>query len=43
MGDLEKFPYHAAPGLSVSPDGQYLLYVQLDDARTSLMLAENFH
>ena len=43
MGDMEKPPYQAAPGLSVSPDGEYLLYVQLDDARTSLMLAENFH
>lgn len=42
MGDMEKNPYQAAPGLSVSPDGEYLLYVQLDDARTNLMLAENF-
>jgi Tol biopolymer transport system component/DNA-binding winged helix-turn-helix (wHTH) protein len=43
MGNMEKSPYQAAPGLSVSADGEYLLYVQLDDARTSLMLAENFH
>jgi hypothetical protein len=33
----------SAPGLSVSPDGKYLLYVQLDEARSGLMMAENFH
>ena len=43
MGEMEKFPYGGAPGLSVSPDGKYLLYVQLDEARNSLMMAENFH
>jgi sugar lactone lactonase YvrE len=43
MGAMEKEPYKGAPGLSVSPDGKYLLYVQLDEARNSLMLAENFH
>ncbi len=42
MGDMEKGPYEGAPGLSVSPDGKYLLYVQLDEARNSLMMAENF-
>ena len=40
--DMEKKPYQGAPGLSVSPDGHFLLYVQLDEAGTSLMLAENF-
>jgi Tol biopolymer transport system component/DNA-binding winged helix-turn-helix (wHTH) protein len=43
MGDMEKSPFGGAPGLSISPDGKYLLYVQLDEARNSLMLAENFH
>jgi Tol biopolymer transport system component/DNA-binding winged helix-turn-helix (wHTH) protein len=43
MGDMEKSPFEGAPGLSVSPDGKYLLYVQLDEARNSLMMAENFH
>ena len=29
-------------GLSLSPDGKYLLYSQLDHVGTSLMLAEHF-
>lgn len=42
MGDMDKGPYEGAPGLSVSPGGKYLLYVQLDEGRNSLMMAENF-
>ena len=42
MGDMEKNPFSEAPGFSVSPDGRFILYVQLDEARNSLMLAENF-
>jgi Tol biopolymer transport system component/DNA-binding winged helix-turn-helix (wHTH) protein len=42
MGDMEKSPFEGAPGLSVSPDGKYLLYVQLDEGRSSMMMAENF-
>ena len=42
MGDMEKGPYEGAPGLSISADGRYLLYVQLDEGRDNLMLAENF-
>ncbi len=42
MGDIEKVPGEAAPGFSVSPDGKNILFVQLDDSRISLMLAENF-
>jgi Tol biopolymer transport system component/DNA-binding winged helix-turn-helix (wHTH) protein len=30
-------------GLDISPDGRYLLYDQLDDAASDLMLVENFH
>ncbi len=43
MGDMDKDPFDGAPGLSISPDGKYLLFVQLDEARNSLMMAENFH
>lgn len=42
LGVTEKAPYEGAPGLAVSPDGHALLYLQLDEARNSLMLAENF-
>jgi Tol biopolymer transport system component len=30
-------------GLDVSPDGRYLVYAQLDDPASNLMLVENFH
>ena len=30
-------------GVSVSPDGRYILYHELDDYRSDIMLVENFH
>jgi Tol biopolymer transport system component/DNA-binding winged helix-turn-helix (wHTH) protein len=33
----------AFPGLSVSPDGRYILYPELDDYHSDIMLIENFH
>ena len=42
IGEFEKPPFNGAPGLAISPDGRNLLYLQLDEARNNLMLAENF-
>jgi hypothetical protein len=39
---MQKDPYEGAPGLAVSSDGRYILYVQVDESRNNLMLAENF-
>ena len=33
----------AFPGLSVSTNGRYILYPELDDYRSDIMLVENFH
>ena len=33
----------AFPGLSVSADGRYILYPELDDYRSDIMLVDNFH
>ena len=32
-----------ADGISVSPDGKWLLYTQVDTASSELMLVDNFH
>lgn len=42
MGETDGTLYVGAPGFTISPDGRYMLYVQLDEARSNLMLAENF-
>ena len=42
IGATGRDPYYGAPGLSISPDGHFALFVQLDEGRDNLMLAENF-
>ena len=42
IGSLDKQAYEGAPALSISPDGRFMLHMQLDESRDSLMLAENF-
>ena len=40
--DLESRPSREATGISVSPDGQTILYTQLDALSRDIMLVENF-
>ena len=40
---LEKEPDWSFSGLAISPDGRYLLNVQIDREANDLMLMENFH
>ena len=39
---FDKPPAHWLGGLSVSPDGKWLLYSRIDEAASDLMLVENF-
>jgi Tol biopolymer transport system component len=38
----EKAPLRYNPGLAVSPDGRWLLYAQIDEDTSHIMLVENF-
>ena len=40
--DLDKKPIEHAPGISISPDGGWLLYTQDDSRGGDIMLVENF-
>jgi Tol biopolymer transport system component len=40
---LQKKPVYGPPGLAVSPDGRFILYVQRDSSSSDIMLVENFH
>jgi Tol biopolymer transport system component len=39
---LQKKPVYGPPGLVVSPDGRFILYVQRDSSSSDIMLVENF-
>ncbi len=38
----EKDPVYGAPGLALSPDGRWILYLQRDQTQSDIMLVENF-
>ena len=40
---LEKPPFPWVSGLAISPDDKWILYSQLEDSTSDLMLVENFH
>jgi Tol biopolymer transport system component len=42
IATLEKMPVDGLPGLSVSPDGQWILYAQVDQDVSNIMLVEDF-
>jgi Tol biopolymer transport system component/serine/threonine protein kinase len=42
LGVLERDPLKGPPGLTVSPDGRWVLYAQVDQSISDIMLVENF-
>jgi len=42
LGVLERDPLQGPPGLTVSPDGRWVLYAQVDQSVSDIMLVEHF-
>jgi hypothetical protein len=42
IGVLQKDLLHGPPGLTVFPDGRWVLYAQADQSISDIMLVENF-
>ena len=42
IATVEKEPQWITPGLAVSPDGRWILYAQVDQQDSDIMLVENF-
>ena len=43
IATIEKEPINTASNLAISPDGRWILYTQLDQSDSDIMLMENFH
>jgi Tol biopolymer transport system component len=43
VSDIAETPKRTLNGMAISPDGRTILYTQMDNTGTELMLVENFH
>jgi hypothetical protein len=43
VATIVKEPINWASNLAISPDGRWILYTQLDQSDSDIMLMENFH
>jgi WD40-like Beta Propeller Repeat len=43
VATLERAIKEGPPGLTVSPDGRWILYTRIDQSGSDIMLMENFH
>jgi len=43
IAEVEKDLFLVCAGLSVSPDGEWIIYPQVDEQISRIMLVENFH